>query len=250
MSSRLTRTVVRFFIPAWVDPTKRPAQADVRWTAIAGGIGDEATWERVRSQVTAAGLVLGSAGPDDAPAVQALLPLLARSLAEQWGGCSISVQQEPFTAEATPERLWAYRINRSVVAKPGADQATWAMERAFPAGEPREAYEADAARRLTAALHREAATWGVDLPQDGPLLTVLDAGRPMVLPGLKGGQAVLARLGMLVAGHVRLDGLWSAGPLARLGFGWLERTHVPREIGASSARRLATRSYDPAENCL
>jgi len=243
-----TRTVVRFLIPAWAEPTARPAQAMVRWDAMAAGIGDEATWACVRSQVTASGLVLVSSGPDDGPALQALLPPMGRQLAERYGGCSISVQHEPVSAEVTPDRLWAYRINRYAASKPGKGDKAWKAEQEQPTGEPREAWEARTAERVTATLHREAAEWGIDLPAEGSLLTVIDAGRPMPIPGLKDGLMVMARLGMLVAGHVRLDGLWAGGSLARLGFGWLERTHVARELGAASARRLAARLPDDQEH--
>jgi hypothetical protein len=255
MNSPIARSVVRFFIPAWSDPTQRPGQADVRWQAITEGVGDQATWEQIRSHVSSRGLCLTNESPDSSDALHQLLSPLAGALAERYGGCSLSIQQEPVSIEITPDQLWAYRINRYVAAKPSSRDQLWKDEKAVPSGEPREDWEGETARRIHNGLCRELAAWGIDLAADDalgdePLLTVLQAGRPMPMPGLRGGLHVLARLGMVVAGHARVDGLLAAGKLARLGFGWLERIPVPREIGAASARRLARRVPDTMGDVL
>jgi len=235
------RTVVRFFIPAWADPSRRPRQADVRHRAIEHALGDADTWSRIRSQVSASGLVLTHETPESKAELLRLMPLLGDALSQEWGSCPISVQDEPVQVEITPDHLWAYRIQRWIAAKPTRQAADWSTENAYPAGEPREEWERATADKLHAALCREAEQWGITLPET-PLLTVLDAGRPMPIPALRNGLHALARLGMLVGGHVRITGLLAAGKLARLGCGWLERSHVPRDIGAATVRRLSRRA--------
>lgn len=242
------RTVVRFLVPAWDDPEARPHPAQPRREAIAAGIGDTALWERIRSQVSPKGLVLASAGPEDTSAVEAVMPGVGRLLAANHNGCAITIQQEPVSVEATPGALWGYRISRLVVAKPAPNSKTWADERAIAAGEPLAAWEASVAQRLTDALGREVSEWGIELPEAmGPLFTVIDAGRPMPVPGLPNDGMVLARLGVLVAAHVRVTGLVAAGKLARLGFGWLQPAHLPQEIPPASARRISSRIPDDVE---
>lgn len=248
MSDTLHRTVVRFLVPAWDGLAARPHAAQPRREAIAAGIGDAALWERIRSKVTPKGLVLASAGPEDAPAVEAVLAGVGRLLAARHDGCAITIQREPVRVEATPDALWGYRISRLVVAKPEPNSPAWAEDRAIPAGEPPEAWETSVAQRLTNALGREAAEWGIELPEAmGSLVTVVDAGRTMPVPGLPNDGMVLARLGVLVAAHVRITGLLAAGKLARVGFGWLEPAYLPKEIPPASARRIASRIPDGLE---
>jgi hypothetical protein len=248
MSDIYYRTVVRFLIPAWDDPAVRPHPAQPRRDAIAAGAGDAGLWARVRSRVTSQGLVLASAGPEDASAVGEVINGVGRLLAAKHKGCAITVQQEPVRVEVTPDSLWGYRISRLVAAKPEPNSKTWASERAIAAGEPPTAWEAAVAQRLTDALAREAAIWGIELPETaGPLFTVLDAGRPMPVPGLPDDGMVLARLGLIIAAHARITGLLAAGKLARVGFGWLESVHLPKEIAPVSARRIASRIPDDVE---
>lgn len=248
MSDTPCRTVVRFLVPAWADPAARPHPAQPRREAIAAGVGDAALWERIRSKVTSKGLVLASAGPDDTSAVEAVLPGVGRLLAAKHDGCAITIQREPVSVEATPDALWGYRISRLVVAKPEPHSKAWAEERALPAGEPPAVWEASVAQRLTDALGREVAEWGLELPEAmGPLFTVLDAGRPMPVPALPNDGMVLARLGVLVAAHVRIKGEVAAGKLARVGFGWLEPAYLPQDIPPASARRIASRIPDDLE---